>query len=176
MTYRTDWAAARRETGFAAASGAVFGAAVGMVRLRGGLRYAVAAALQSAVFAGSFVGLREGYRHLLRVQSWRDDWYAINTLSAGTGGALFAAFREGMHRPSVMRAFTGASVLGLVLSIAYEFTTSTLRNSRLRARGIEPSSAGNEPWISLPTLPRWFPFRKISKEELEEVEKAKQRH
>ena len=171
MAYESDWALVGAQAAGAGAAGAVFGGAVGMSRLRSAPRYAVAGALQMGLMAGSFVVLREGYRHLLHVDAWHDDWYAINTISAGTGAALFGAMRMGYSRHVFIRSFTAGSIAGLALSVGYMLSNSVMREALLRSRGLKPEPS---PSPSFMTLPSWFPFRKLTDEEMQKINKEKQ--
>lgn len=165
-TYETDWALVRDETVLATGLGAVFGAGVGIRRLKSAPRYALVAATQMGLFGGSYVLIREGYRHLLHVKSWGDDWVAVNTVSAATGAALFGSIRSGYSQRVFMRSFTGGSLLGLGLSLLYLGSNSLIRRSVMHSRGID---TGNEPLITIPDFPKWLPFRKLTEEEREEL-------
>lgn len=80
--YRVDWGSIERGVGVITVGGMLFGTVVGLARHNGSaaLRGALLGGGQCAVFAASYYGVREGYRHLLGVSSWRQEWFTINVV------------------------------------------------------------------------------------------------
>lgn len=170
--YVTDWAYVRRATVAAAGVGAVCGGVIGAATARGG-KGALLAGVQAAVFAGSFFVVREGFRHAARVESWKQDWAALNGLSCATGAALVGMVRAGWRRQVFVRSFIAGALVGLTGSalwvLADRMVVAKEGNSAMEkttAMTEEEKRQADKGW-----LPSWSPFRRISKEEIEERQK-----
>jgi hypothetical protein len=154
--YSSDWAHVRLSVGVAGVIGGLGGWIYGVSRASGA-RGALVVAFQSALFSGSFFVVREGFRHAVKVDSWQQDWIAINTLSCGTGAAVMGLLREAsLSKRVFVRSFLGGAVLGMLGSAAYLVVDRLVLNRSQASGGME--------W---PSAPAWFPFRKISDEEVQ---------
>ncbi len=142
-------------------SGGLLGAVYGVAKAAAP-QAAVVAGFQVTVFAGSFFVIREGYRHLLRVKDWQQDWVFINSLSCATGSGLAAVLRSPSTNQTFGRAFVGGAAVGAAASLAYVAANHYVDERRRKSQEKRPDSDGGS-W-----LPKWFPFRKISKEEIAE--------
>lgn len=110
--YVSDWSAAQRSAVFAGALGAALGSVVGAGRGGGPVNGLVTGAVVGLVGGGTFVVVREGLRHGVRVRSWSDDWVALNCVAAGVASSAMAAVRLGGPR-RVAGSFVGGALLGL---------------------------------------------------------------
>ncbi len=185
--YRPDVSSIARFTVATTIAGSAVGAVVGMARSLPARNMAFSVGLQSFVFTSSFFAIREVYRKLTHVQSWRDDWYVINTLSAGTGAGIAASLRTAgvAQRPPTAVAMSCAmgSLLGFGGSLAYRALDvwrvregQRLSAERAQKQGgpqeqrkeAEPAAATADDAKKWFDWRRWSPIRRISKEEAEE--------
>ncbi len=156
MSYESDWSHIGRTVALASLVGAGVGWVYGVSRASGA-KGALLASVQSAVFAGSFFVVREGYRHALRVRSWNEDWMAVNVLSSGTGAAFVGSIRSKWSRLVFVKSFLGGSMAGMAGSIVY-----LVFDRMYLGDGVGKMSD------LVPSMPSWSPFRRISQEEVKE--------
>lgn len=170
MSYVSDWSYVRSCVIASSIGGGILGGLVGVSRLSSGFRYGVVAALQTAVFSGSFFVIREGYRHMLRVSSWDQDWFAINVFSSATGAACVGAIRLGWTRPVVIRSMGAGVVLGMLGSAVYigadTWARTRGRELVIKSRVEEGKEDHNDDKDKF-YLPKWVPFRLMTPEEAE---------
>lgn len=160
LKYRTDKKYLLSCVAGAFIGGGIFGGVVGMVRNQPAPKYAVVAALQTAMFCSSFFIVREAHRHVYKVSSWKDDWILINTVSAGFSSGSFATVRFGGGGPSFAKGFVSGCLIGLAGSVAY----STLSYYH----GIESESSKEKFKLD---LPEWSPVKSLSEEEIQAKKK-----
>lgn len=156
--YRADTAHMVRVSVLATGAGAALGAAVGTVRLRRVGPYVLVGALRGLGSCAAFFGVREGYRALAHVRSWREEWFELNTCAGATGGALLA-----FGRPAVQVAVGSAlgATVALAGSLAYVWAMQRHRAAR-ESSGEQTSDKVAWRW------PNWMPLRPISTAEVED--------
>lgn len=123
--------------------------------------------VSQALFVCLFLFLFDRSTRATRIESWEQDWLALNVVSASMGAGVITMVRTGNTRgPMVVRAMVGGAAVGLVGSLGY---VAAMRWRRKRVGEQEQQEHDNgEPWF---TLPRWSPLRKMEPEELEERNK-----
>lgn len=169
MQYQTDWKYVWSAVGAAGVAGGVLGLVVGISRFKSGLRHALVASTQGAVFAGSYFLVREGVRHVVRVSEWSDSWYEINSVSCALSSAALASVRGGWNRMVFSGGLASGFVVGLAASVVFVELSRVVKNSNVTNVTEDQSKDANVDTNkeSFWRIPTWVPFRPLTNDELE---------